>query len=71
MMNQKNSDLDGLKDIIDNGTTYVNVNHIYKSGFFDNRPDTEKEDVCLKMLGEESEECIKHNARTSNNRNPC
>jgi hypothetical protein len=42
----------GLKDIVDNGTTYMNVGHVYRG----------EEDVCLKMFGEQDEECIKHNA---------
>ena len=41
----------GLKDLVDNGTTYVNVGHVYRG----------EEDVCLKMFGEQDEECIKHN----------
>lgn len=52
---------DFLKDIVDNTAHNVYVKHVYKSGFFDNRPDSEKEDVCLEMFGEQDEECIKHN----------
>jgi hypothetical protein len=52
-----------LKDIVDNGTTYATVGHIYARGFFDERPTNECKDVCLKMFGEQDEECIEHNAK--------
>lgn len=42
-----------LIPIVDNGTTEVNVSHVFRGD----------EDVCLKMFGEQNEECIKHNAK--------
>ena len=45
-------ELKDLEKIVDNGTTYMNVGHVYRG----------EEDVCLKMFGEQDEECIKHNA---------
>lgn len=45
-----------LKGIVDNGTTYMTVKHVYRGD----------EDVCLKTFGEQDEECIKHNAARAN-----
>ena len=44
------------KLIVDDGTNYVNVGHIFRGD----------KDVCLENFGEQDEECIKHNAKPTN-----
>lgn len=51
-----------LSKLVDNGTIYAIVQHVYARGFFDKRPISQCEDVCLKMFGKQNDECIKHNA---------
>ncbi len=45
-------ELKELGKIVDNGTTYMNVGHIFYKG----------KDNCLNYFGEQDEECIKYNA---------
>ena len=48
-----------------NGTTTTNVKHIYRSGFFVKEGEW-LEDICLKVLGQETNECKLHNSRGAN-----
>lgn len=51
MKKNSNKDSNSLENIVDNGTTYANVGHIFHGD----------KDVCLGFFGEQDEECIKHN----------
>lgn len=53
---QQNKDFEGLKDLVDDRAHTVYVSHIFRGD----------KDVCLENFGEQNEECIKHNAKTSN-----
>ncbi len=45
-----------LDNLVDDGTIYRNVGHVFNGD----------EDICLKLFGQQNEECIKHNAPRPN-----
>ena len=51
--------------VVNKGTTTTNVKHIYRSGFFVKEGEW-LEDICLKVLGQETNECKLHNSRGAN-----
>lgn len=51
--------MEDLKDLVDNGTTYVSIRHMIKSDFSGNQG----RDMCLEYFGEEDDECREHNKK--------